>query len=557
MGIHASAPLTLQRVLAILLLCFCPAGSAAPKDPFDVREATIDGIHNALFTGLTTCREVVSAYLARIEALDPAINAITALNPEALSIADSIDLQISQGNTTGPLLCIPVLVKDNYDAVPMNTTGSCLALADNKPTEDAPTVKALKAAGAIILGKMNLHELALEGLSVSSLGGQTLNPYDTTRTPGGSSGGSGAAVAANLAVFATGTDTVNSLRSPAASNSLFSFRPTRGLISRAGVIPISYTQDAVGAMARTVRDLAVAMTVMAGIGYDPRDNATASIPPDVVGRDYVAALRGGPELKGLRVGLVQGFFNFTDSAETTPVNEVMDSMVMKLKVAGVEVVNITEAVYNATAISSTLDVQAYEYRELLNEYLAGPNLTGDKPTTFEDLYTSGKFLVIPNQYSFVNASLVSSTSNSSYFTAQRGIQNLANTLQKTFSTNRLDALIYPEQKNLVVKVGSPSQSGRNGILAALTGSPVVVIPAGFSASTADAPIGVPIGMEILGLPWSEGRLLSIAQQISELMPVRKMPVLANRTVEVTEYESVPTVTPLANIPVAYSVGRLN
>lgn len=557
MGNHANALPKFRRMLPFLLLCFGPAGSAALNGPFDVREATIDGIHNALFTGLTTCREIVSSYLARIEAFDPTINAITTLNPEALSVADGIDVQISQGNTTGPLLCIPVFVKDNYDAVPMNTTGSCLALAENKPTEDAPTVKALKDAGAIILGKTNLHELALEGLSVSSLGGQTLNPYDQTRTPGGSSGGSGAAVAANLAVFATGTDTVNSLRSPAASNSLFSFRPTRGLISRAGVIPISYTQDAVGAMARTVRDLALAMTVMAGVGYDPRDNTTASAPPEVAGRDYVAALRAGPELKGLRVGLLQGFFNFTDSAETTPVNEVMASMVTKLKVAGADVVNITETVYNATAISSTLDVQAYEYRELLNEYLAGPDLTGDKPATFEELYTSGKFLVIPNQYSFVNSSFVSSTSNTSYFTAQRGIQNLANTLQKTFSTNKLDALIYPEQKNLVVKVGSPSQSGRNGILAALTGSPVVVVPAGFSAPSADAPIGVPIGMEILGLPWSEGRLLSIAQQISELAPVRRMPVLANGTVEVTEYEGVPSVTPLTNIPDAYPVGRLS
>lgn len=198
-----------QKLILFLLLCVCQAGSAALNDPFDVREATVDGIHNALFTGLTTCREVVSAYLARVELLNPTINAITALNPEALSVAESIDIQISQGNTTGPLLCVPVLVKDNYDAVPMNTTGSCLALANNKPTEDAPTVKALKAAGAIILGKTNLHELALEGLSVSSLGGQTLNPYDQTRTPGGSSGASGAAAAANFAVFATGTDTVN------------------------------------------------------------------------------------------------------------------------------------------------------------------------------------------------------------------------------------------------------------------------------------------------------------------------------------------------------------
>jgi Asp-tRNA(Asn)/Glu-tRNA(Gln) amidotransferase A subunit family amidase len=235
-------------------------------------------------------------------------------------------------------------------------------------------------------------------------------------------------VAANLAVFATDTDTVNSLRSPSASNSLFSFRPTRGLTSRAGVIPISFTQDAVGAMARTVQDLALAMTIMAGIGYDSWDNATASIPPEAAGRNYVAALRGGPPLRGLTFGLIQGFFNSTDSAETAPVNEAMAAMVARLEAAGVKIVNVTEALYNATAISPSLDVQAYEYRELLNEYLAGPNLTGDRPATCEELYASGKFLVIPSQYSFVNKSPVLSTPNPSYFTAQRGIQDLTSAL---------------------------------------------------------------------------------------------------------------------------------
>lgn len=527
------------------------------NEAFDVREATVDGIHNAVFTGLATCREIVSYHLARIEAFNPTINALISLNPDALVIADSLDLQISHGNATGALFCIPILVKDNFDALPLNTTGSCLALAENKPTEDAPTVKALKDAGAIVLGKTNLHELALEGLTVSSLGGQTLNPYDQTRTPGGSSGGSGAAVAASFAVFATGTDTVNSLRSPAASNSLVSFRPTRGLISRAGVIPISFTQDAAGAMGRTARDLAKALTVMASVGYDKRDNATAEIPHDVVGRDY-NALMGGVRLNGMRMGLVQGFFNFTASDETTPVNEAMGNTVKRLQAAGVEVVNITDAIYNATAISAALDVQAFEYREGLNSYLTGSNLTRDNPTSFEELYTSGKFLVIPAQYAFINSSFVSSTSNETYFTAQRGIQNLTNALHATFSSHHLDALIYPEQKNLVVKVGSPSQSGRNGILAALTGSPVVVVPAGFSSPNAEAALGVPIGMEILGLPWTEGKMLGIAQHIIELMPVRKMPSFANGTVEVPMggYQSVPNLTPEKNIPPEYSIGRL-
>lgn len=530
---------------------------ASISQGFDVREATIDSIHNALFTGITTCREVVTSHLARIEAFNPTVNAIVSLNTDALALADSMDSQIALGNATGALFCIPVLVKDNYDATPMNTTGSCLDLAGNKPTKDASTIAALKDAGAVILGKTNLHELALEGLTVSSLGGQTLNPYDQTRTPGGSSGGSGAAVAANFAVFATGTDTVNSLRSPAASNSLFSFRPTRGLLSRAGVIPISYTQDAVGAMARTVRDLAMALTVMADAGYDPRDNATALIPAGVIGKDYVAALRGGG-LDGLRLGLVQPFFNETESGETTPVNEIMRVVVEKLQGAGVTVLDITEAIYNATAISAALDVQAYEYREGLDGYLSGGNLSSARPASFEELYSSDRFLVIPNQYSFINNSLVSSPSNASYLAAQRGIQNLTNALHTTFSANRLDALIYPEQKNLVVKVGSASQSGRNGILAAVTGSPVVVVPAGFSGPGEDAPIGVPVGMEILGLPWSEDRLLNIAQGIGDLLPVRRMPSFANGTVEVPVggYEDVPSLTPLANIPSAYAVGRL-
>lgn len=184
-------------------------GTIFTSEPFDSREATIDGVHNALFTGLTTCREVVSSFLARIEVFNPTVNAIISLNPDALAIADSKDSMIAVGNATGVLFCIPVLLKDSYDALGMNTTGGCLDLADNRPVMDAPTVAALKNAGAIILGKTNMHELALEGLSVSSLGGQTVNPYDHTRTPGGSSGGTGAAIATSFAVFGTGMEISN------------------------------------------------------------------------------------------------------------------------------------------------------------------------------------------------------------------------------------------------------------------------------------------------------------------------------------------------------------
>ena len=527
---------------------------AALPDPFDVREVTIDKVHFALFNTDTTCREVVSSFISRIEAFNPIVNAIITLNPDALAIADQIDNQIAAGNSSGTLLCIPVLLKDNFDAVGMATTGGCVNLAGNVPTDDAPTVKAFKDAGAIILGKTNLHEMALEGLSVSSFGGQTVNPYDHTRTPGGSSGGTGAAIAANFAIIGTGTDTVNSLRSPASANSLFSFRPTRGLISRAGVIPVSYTQDTVGAMARNPGDLAVALAVMASVGFDPKDNTT-ELAPQRTKREAFPPLVSGKPLRGLRLGLLDRFFNHTPSAETSPVNELMENMMSSLRRSGVEIANITETIYDITDISA-LDVQMYEYRELLDDYLSKPNMDGTpRPSTFQELYTSGNFLVIPRHYENIRKAFVSSTSNSSYAKAQHRIQDLSQALQATFARHNLDALIYPEQKNLVVKIGSPSQHGRNGILAAVTGSPVVTVPLGFSPPTCDAPLGVPVGMEILGKPWSEDLLLGIAYSIDELAPVRRMPAFANMTVELKAYSSVPVIWPdRGNIHEEYPLG---
>jgi Asp-tRNA(Asn)/Glu-tRNA(Gln) amidotransferase A subunit family amidase len=353
----------------------------------------------------------------------------------------------------------------------------------------------------------------------------------------------------------TGTDTVNSLRSPASANSLYSIRPTRGLISRAGVIPISYTQDTLGPIARTIKDAAVALTVMASIGYDARDNTTALIPASEVGKDYSSSIYGG-NLKGLRVGVLQGFYNRTSSSETTPINVVMDETAAIMRSAGAILVPINETVYNATAIGR-LDVQQAEFREAMDAYLGDPGLEGEHPASLQELYDSGDFVVLPSGYNYVNNSLRSSTSNSSYAINHFAIRNLTLTLRATFTRNKLDAIIYPEQKNLVVKVGSPSQSGRNGILAALTGYPVVTVPAGFSSPSETAPIGIPIGMEILGLPWQEDKLINIAARLDDLMHVRRMPSYANGTVEVPQYTEVPTIMPnRSTIPSAYPVGSL-
>ncbi|KAI4198755.1 MAG: hypothetical protein LQ350_005078 [Teloschistes chrysophthalmus] len=524
---------------------------------FDVRETSIETIHNGLFSGLTTCREVVESFVARVVLYNPSINAIITLNPGALSLADDKDLALSAGNVTGALFCIPVLLKDNYDTSDMRTSGGCLDLRDSQPSIDAPSVTALKRAGAIILGKTNLHELALEGLSVSSLGGQTVNPYDATRTPGGSSGGTGAAIAASFAVFGMGTDTVNSLRSPASANSLFSIRPTRGLLSRAGIIPISYTQDAIGPIARNVRDLAVALETMASVGYDESDNATALIPATCPSTGYVSALDSAGSLKGLRLGLVQGFFNQTNSNETSPVTDVIGAIVSSLRAAGATIIQIDSPIFNSTAILNEYDTQRSEYRQEMNQYLQRPSLQGSHPRTLNELYDSKEYLVIPSQYSYVNTALVSSTSNSTYAMRKLAIENLTLALQSTFKDRKLDALIYPEQANLVVKIGSASQSGRNGILAAVTGSPVVTVPAGFSAQTADAPKGIPIGMEILGMPWSEARLLKLAKLVSEVRNMRKMPALTEGFVEPKVLEAVPSIVPnAANIPAVYPIGTL-
>lgn len=531
--------------------------------PFDAREATIDSVHHALYTGLSTCREVVSAFVARIEVHNNRTNAIITLNSNAFNIADALDEQLAAGNATGPLFCVPVLLKDNYDTADMPTTGGNLALARSQPTEDAPTVVALKNAGAVILGKTNLHELALEGISVSSLGGQTINPYDATRTPGGSSGGTGAAVASSFCVLGTGTDTVNSLRSPASANSLCSIRPTRGLISRTGIIPISYTHDTIGPIARSIKDVATALTVMASTGYDAADNATALVPSSNRDIDYAASL-SATKLSGLRIGVLNGFFNRSESAEVTPVNNAMIAMMSRLETENVTLVPINETIYNATAIQAALDVQRYEYRELMDGYLQRPSLSGEQPTTLNELYSrisvngsSGEFVVLPSQYEYVNTALVSSTSNDTYLQRQYGIRNLTLALQQTFADNKLDAIIYPEQKNLVVKIGSPSQSGRNGILAALTGVPVVTIPVGFSEPSSDAPVGVPIGMEILGRPWEEQKLLGIGYAFEQLTKVRRPPTWAREVVEAPSYESVPVIVPdRGNISPAYPLGTL-
>ena len=220
---------------------------AVPADEFSPEEATVASVHAALTTGRLTCVQLVESYLERIAAFDdkgPALNALITINSKALQTAAEIDGRLrTRRGTLRPLDCIPVILKDNFNTADMPTTGGSLALAESLPLQDAFVVTRLRDAGAVILAKANMTEFALGGSSLSSMGGQTRNPYDLTRTPGGSSGGTGASIAASFAVIGTGSDTGQSIRSPASAQSLVGIRPTRGLLSRRGVIPASTTQD--------------------------------------------------------------------------------------------------------------------------------------------------------------------------------------------------------------------------------------------------------------------------------------------------------------------------
>ncbi|MGB3367050.1 MAG: amidase family protein, partial [Acidaminobacteraceae bacterium] len=222
---------------------------------FDIRELTIKKIHKMMLQGEITCEELTKAYIDRIDRLDKTennINSVILVNPNAIEEAKKIDMRIKISGITGALDGIPVLLKDNVDTKGMQTTAGSLSLEGYVPGEDSFITKKILDAGALILAKVNLHEFAIWGETISSILGQTHNPYDLTRTPGGSSGGTGAAVASNFGMIGIGTDTINSVRSPSSSNNLAGIRPTIGLVSRTGIIPYSYTQDTAGPICRTV-----------------------------------------------------------------------------------------------------------------------------------------------------------------------------------------------------------------------------------------------------------------------------------------------------------------
>ncbi len=475
--------------------------------------------HDALRAGRISCRALIDACLANIHAHDQhgaQLNAVVAINAQAQARADALDAQwAATGRLAGPLHGVPVVVKDNFHTHDMPTRAGAQALSEAcLPLESAAT-QALRDAGAIILAKTNLHELALAGLSVSSSNGQTRNPYDPARTPGGSSGGTGAALAAGYALAGLGTDTVNSIRSPASANGLVGLRPTRGLVSRAGIVPVAESQDVAGPLALCVADAARLLDALAG--FDARDPVTAlgvGHRPDAYAAALHHALPAPP-----RLGVLRALFG--TEGENAAVNQVLDAAFARLTAQGMTLVEIDAPDIRADAILAGLDVQRWEFRTQFEAYLAQRR----DPTihSLADLIADGRYHPGLTPFFDQARDITQPDEDITYLQRLAGMARLRTRILALMAEHAVDALVYPLQQCLVVPIGAPDQKQRNGIVAAVTGLPAITLPAGLSAPDAQAPVGVPVGMDLLGRAFDEGHLLRIAGAIEACLPAVPAP----------------------------------
>ncbi|SKC42394.1 amidase family protein [Maledivibacter halophilus] len=483
---------------------------------FVLEEATIAQVHKSMKKGILKCRELVEGYLERIEAYDkkgPSINSVIYVNPKALEEADKLDEKFNKQGFTGPLHGIPVLLKDNINTFDMPTTAGSLSLEGVVPERDAFITRRLREAGALILAKVNLHEFAIWGETISSILGQTLNPYDLTRTPGGSSGGTGASVAANFGMLGIGTDTINSIRSPASANNLVGIRPTMGLISRNGIVPYSYTQDTAGPITRTVEDAVRLLDVIAG--YDNDDSETSWS----FGRKpkaYIEYLKLDG-LEGKRIGILESFFGKEEIHEDT--NKAVRNSIKTMEEKGAIIVSIDEII-DSEYLVKNVSVHLHDLKDHLNSYL--DKLPENVPVrTVKQIFDSGKYHrgIKDNLKKAMNLNINTPEYNKRLVEREK----IRKIVMKLMADYELDGIVYPHQKQLVCLIGE-SQNERNGVLGSVLGFPSICVQAGFSKASDTAPIGIPIGMEILGRPFSEGKLIEIAYSFEQTTKIRKMPL---------------------------------
>ena len=481
-------------------------------------EASVASIHDRYADGSLTCEQVVKYYLDRIQHYDrsgPELRAILNLNPYALDVARDLDSRYRKDpRSVGPLHGIPVILKDNYNTKDVVTTGGSVVLENSQPASDAFTVGKLRGAGAVILAKSNLGELARSAVTLSSLGGQTKNPYDLTRSNGGSSGGTGAAIAANFSVLGTGTDTGQSIRSPASAASLVGVRPTKGLISRAGIIPLSGTQDEPGPITRSVADAARMLDVMAG--YDAADPGTA-LGLRKRPASYLDSLDGAT-LRGARFGLLTDFVGKEERHQE--VNVVLAKIVEAMRTCGATIIEVSIPFLDG--LTADIATATFEFKELFNSYLASL----PQPAAVKDLdefIADGRFLPDLRPALEIDAARGNPRQSAEYMARVLRRRELREAVAVVLAENNLDALLYPHQQILVAKIGE-TQLERNGVLSNSTGFPAVTLAAGFSPPTNTAPLGVPVGVELLGLERTEAMLLGFAHAFETQMHLRHPPL---------------------------------
>lgn len=487
---------------------------SASSKAFTLEEGTIAEMQRAMEEGNLTSKRLVQMYLDRIKAYDDKgikLNAVLTLNPDALKIAEQLDRERQEKGPRSPLHGIPVLVKDNFDTSDMPTTAGCLCLKDSVPAEDADQIAKLKEAGAIILGKTNLHEFAFGITTSSSLGGQTLNPYDPARYPGGSSGGTGAAIAANFAAAGLGTDTGGSIRIPSTFNSLVGIRPTIGLTSRDGIIPLALTQDVGGPMARTVSDAALLLDATAG--YDPDDVATAYSIGETPA-SYTDFLQADG-LKGARIGVAVELFG--SKPEELAVTEVVYKAVDELKALGAEAVPIQ--IPNLSEIMSYPSLSSYEFKFQLNDYLheLGPSAPYDSLTA---IIESGQFDKAQEDSMKARDARESLDTEEYKDIVLKRTKLTREALLQVMADNQLDAIVYPSTTQTAAVIGEEQNAGGNNRLSPFSGFPAITVPAGFTSD------GLPVGIEFLGRAFDEETLIKLAYSYEQGTHHRKAPTLA-------------------------------
>jgi amidase len=498
--------------------------TSTQRSQLKLEEATIRDLQAAMQSGSETAESLARKYLQRIDAVDrsgPKLNSIIELNPDALDIARDLDAERNAKGPRGPLHGIPVLLKDNIDTHDgMMTTAGSLALLGSQPLQDATVTRKLREAGAVVLGKTNLSEWAnFRGSRSTSgwsgRGGQTRNPYVLDRNPSGSSSGSGAAVSANLCAFAIGTETDGSIVSPASHCGIVGLKPTVGLVSRAGIIPISHSQDTAGPMTRTVTDAAIVLAALAGV--DARDEATEAARNN--GRRDYADFLDAEGLRGARIGVARKFFG-----TNTRASKIFDAALEAMKRAGAELIDPADLPTHGRFGAPEHELMLYEFKAGLNAYFAslGPNAPVH---SLEDVIefnerNKERELRFFGQETLLAAQKKGPLTEPAYLEAVASAKRLAGKegIDAIMAQHRLDAIVAPTSgpAGRIDPVYGDRGEGGSSSPAAVAGYPSITVPAG------DV-FGLPIGVSFFGRAWSEPMLLKIAFAFEQQSKARRVP----------------------------------